>query len=94
MNILNINLPKLDPSAMWTIPTNLTQQAYKQALGAGKYAWDSIGGLRFPLPRFEANFFSKEEGNRPVTDMANNIEVKDFNFKKSLTLMKNAPYAR
>jgi hypothetical protein len=84
MNILNINFSKIDPSFMWNVPATL-----------GQSAWNSLGGLKFQLPRIETSFFSRENtGNKPLTEMQNNITVKHFHFKKSLTLGKQASYAR
>lgn len=84
MNIMNFQLPKIDPSVVWTVPTNLTQQAIS-----------SLGGLKFQLPRIDANLFSREEsGDKPLMEMKNELTVKHFNLKKSLTLGKEAPYAR
>lgn len=84
MNILNLNFPKIDPSVVWTVPTNLTQQA-----------WNSLGGLKLQLPRIEANFFSRESmGDKPLIAMKNELTVKKFSFKKSLSFGKVAPYAR
>jgi len=81
---MNFQLPKIDPSVVWTVPTNLTQQA-----------WNSLGGLKFQLPRIEANFFRVEEtGVKPLTAMGNELNIPRFNFKKSLTLQKQASYAR
>lgn len=84
MNILNIQLPKIDPSVVWTVPTNLTQQA-----------WNSLGGLKFQLPRIEANFFNRSySGTKSRMEMRGYMKIADFNFKKSVNLSKQAPYAR
>ncbi len=83
MNILNLNLPKIDPSLMWTIPSSLGQQA-----------WNTLGGLKFQLPRINADIFPWENDKKPLTEMSNNIQIKEFDFRKSLTLTKQAPYAR
>lgn len=83
MNLLNFQLPRINPSVVWTIPSSL-----------GQTAWNTLGGLKFQLPRIDADFFSRENSKKPLTAMANTLVVKDFEFNKSLTLSKLAPYAR
>ena len=81
---MNFQLPKIDPSFVWTVPSNLTQQAIS-----------SLGGLKFQLPYIDTNFFVRDEtGSKPLMEMKNELTVKKFNLKKSLTLGKQASYAR
>jgi hypothetical protein len=39
-------------------------------------------------------FVRDETGTKPLMEMKNELTVKHFNLKKSLTLQKTAPYAR
>jgi hypothetical protein len=91
MNILNIQLPKIDTSFVRSIPYSISQHASS----AGRYAWNSLGSLKFQLPHIQANFFPHEKvGYRPLTEMKNDLIIKNFNFKKSLHLTKISSYAR
>lgn len=84
MNIKFFPFPKIDTQTMFSGPINLTQQA-----------WSSLGNIKFQLPRIEANFLTKTTASsKPLMEMRGNLHVRNFDFKKSLTLSKLAPYAR
>jgi len=56
---------------------------------------ESFFGLKFQLPRIEASILmgSKQTG-KPVISMMGNRNVPSFDFKKSISYAKEAPYAR